>query len=781
MKKLFLAIAVIGLISGKPDDDELILFLRQELLSYSHTHPFVGVNLVFNQNKYALGDTAFFTVHAFDEDFIPLKGKKIFALTLIDGHGKPRQRIKFATINGEAFNQLAIPLEAESGLYHCIVCAEAGGAVLYSKELLIVEKNKIKIAADSVAESVAFFPEGGSIISGVKNRIVIKSRFNGIHIIRNDRNEEVTRVEVRKNRLSHFYLAPVAGAHYYCEVEGQSIRYDMPYQLSPDGVALSVISDEQVVSIELKVPDNSALRKTSTYVTVVNNRKIVFSKRADFTDSTTVKIILPEEVLHNGLNQVTVFNENKNILSERVFYSRKASVRSTLKTIDQQLKQREAVTEELVLADKNGNPISGNFAVSVFHKKFFEGEHDILYQDEFYLEQVPGIIQNINSEQLPAKDRLALIDDYLIMRNYKLISWDEILNHREEVHEQFGSSLKLKGKALFKEGGEPVPDSTAVMTYLQNSMIGYETKVIKGNFDLTFLYDFYDEDELFYSIEKRNDYLKEAYLAISEDPSPDFQIRPSNYIRDNLIDDYADHQYKKRMMDRSYTFFVSNDKAKITYVDPNSKYEDETGGVDMTINVHDYVVFHTMDDLIREVVPFLMVRTSKTQKAVRLLLNYKDHNVKPKGEPLFIIDGVLSKNSEYFLNINPADLLTIKLINNPDKLAQWGALGKNGIVLAATKRSATNAKKVPTNSVRVVGLNRALNFPLYDYSRANDKRIPDFRTVLYWNPQIKVNQNGRANFSFYTSDLTGEYCVQIKGLTDKGLPFEATNTFVVGR
>src|SRR5258708_18256975 len=316
MKKLFLAIAILSLISGSPADDEVILFLRQKLLNYSHAHPFVGVNLIFNQNKYALGDTAFFTVHTFDEDCIPLKGKKIGALAVVDDHGKLRQRIKFATIDGKTFNQLAIPLEAEPGLYQCVVYSEASGDVLYKKELLIVEKNKIKIAADSIKEGVVFFPEGGSIILGVKNRIVIKSRFSGNHIIRNDRNEEVARVDVLKNRLSHFYVTPIVGAHYFCEIEGQSGRYDLLSQYNLDGVSLSVISDEQAVSIELKVPDNSALRKTPVYVTVSNNRKIVFSKRTDFTDSTTVKLILSAEELHNGLNQVTVFNENKNILSE---------------------------------------------------------------------------------------------------------------------------------------------------------------------------------------------------------------------------------------------------------------------------------------------------------------------------------------------------------------------------------------------------------------------------------------------------------------------------------
>lgn len=205
-------------------------------------------------------------------------------------------------------------------------------------------------------------------------------------------------------------------------------------------------------------------------------------------------------------------------------------------------------------------------------------------------------------------------------------------------------------------------------------------------------------------------------------------------------------------------------------------------GADVKINVQDFVVFNTMEDLVREVIPYLAIRKSKAQTKMWLLLTYKDHNVKPKGEPLLIIDGVLTKNKDYFLNLKPIDILTIKLINSPDKLLQWGGLAKNGIVIVNTKKPGL-ASKIPSRRIKVHGLSKSIEFRTKTYSdeKSRTQRIPDFRSTLYWNPSIKVDRDGKAKFNFYTSDLQGEYIVQVRGVTDKGVPFEAENTFVVER
>jgi len=45
---------------------------------------------------------------------------------------------------------------------------------------------------------------------------------------------------------------------------------------------------------------------------------------------------------------------------------------------------------------------------------------------------------------------------------------------------------------------------------------------------------------------------------------------------------------------------------------------------------------------------------------------------------------------------------------------------------------------------------------------------PDYRSTLYWEPNITTNQNGKANVSFYTSDIRGAYTIKISGVDVTG-------------
>jgi len=58
--------------------------------------------------------------------------------------------------------------------------------------------------------------------------------------------------------------------------------------------------------------------------------------------------------------------------------------------------------------------------------------------------------------------------------------------------------------------------------------------------------------------------------------------------------------------------------------------------------------------------------------------------------------------------------------------------------------------------------------------------LPDFRNVLYWNPNITLtnNNNGQV-YSFYTSDLPGRYAVVVQGISANGLCGSIINTFDV--
>jgi hypothetical protein len=55
-----------------------------------------------------------------------------------------------------------------------------------------------------------------------------------------------------------------------------------------------------------------------------------------------------------------------------------------------------------------------------------------------------------------------------------------------------------------------------------------------------------------------------------------------------------------------------------------------------------------------------------------------------------------------------------------------------------------------------------------DYSGSSDKRIPDFRNLLYWNPGIVTDNKGNKKIAFFSGDLEGRYKVILNGISQTG-------------
>jgi hypothetical protein len=94
------------------------------------------------------------------------------------------------------------------------------------------------------------------------------------------------------------------------------------------------------------------------------------------------------------------------------------------------------------------------------------------------------------------------------------------------------------------------------------------------------------------------------------------------------------------------------------------------------------VLFPTIEELIREIVPSMFIRKSGKRIIVRVSLLSPLISTQ---DPVYIIDGIATKNSEFFLSLDPSEIVTIKLINDSKKLLPLGLLGKNGIVIVKTK------------------------------------------------------------------------------------------------
>jgi hypothetical protein len=56
---------------------------------------------------------------------------------------------------------------------------------------------------------------------------------------------------------------------------------------------------------------------------------------------------------------------------------------------------------------------------------------------------------------------------------------------------------------------------------------------------------------------------------------------------------------------------------------------------------------------------------------------------------------------------------------------------------------------------------------------------PDYRPTIYWNPDVKADQNGQAVVTFRTSDVGGTYKVVVEGMTGEGEPVRGVGYLVV--
>jgi hypothetical protein len=179
----------------------------------------------------------------------------------------------------------------------------------------------------------------------------------------------------------------------------------------------------------------------------------------------------------------------------------------------------------------------------------------------------------------------------------------------------------------------------------------------------------------------------------------------------------------------------------------------------------DYLILPSMAEVVKELLKSVEYRKTKESERIRVYVT--NYNPKKSGDPLFIIDGYLTKNPKHFLMIDPSTLLTIKVFRESNKLMRFGSLTTDGIIIVKTSKP---SKASFDNDIPFDGLiSTAKDYSLQQRNVAIGK--PDLRSCLYWNPRVSVDQSGESILTFNTSDDIGTYLIQINGVTEQGVPF----------
>jgi hypothetical protein len=116
----------------------------------------------------------------------------------------------------------------------------------------------------------------------------------------------------------------------------------------------------------------------------------------------------------------------------------------------------------------------------------------------------------------------------------------------------------------------------------------------------------------------------------------------------------------------------------------------------------------------------------------------------------------------------------------------YGDAGRNGVIAIFTKAGSTsrlsNLEDLKTVDVyKIAGYSAPRQFRSPDYdSPMVDKEKPDFRSTIYWNPQLNTDDiSGTCSVTFFAADLPGRYRITVEGIAETGNPIRSESFIVI--
>ena len=140
-----------------------------------------------------------------------------------------------------------------------------------------------------------------------------------------------------------------------------------------------------------------------------------------------------------------------------------------------------------------------------------------------------------------------------------------------------------------------------------------------------------------------------------------------------------------------------------------------------------------------------------------------------KDNPLILLDGVPVFKMDKIIAYDPLKVQKLEVVASK---YYWGPVIADGIASYTTYKGNLDGYTLDPNDLvldyEALQQQRVFYSPDYSSAEALQNRLPDYRNVLYWSPEINTGENGKGSFSFYSGDIPGKYFVVVQGISANG-------------
>lgn len=693
--------------------------------------------------------------------------------------------------NGLAYGDIHLADTLSSGVYQIRAYTNwmrnFDDVWFFRKDLVIWNPRDKKIEAEPKKLrlrdiDLQFFPEGGSFIAGVKNKVAFKATdkqgkgidFEGV--ITDDSGNKVVVIKSDYKGIGSFIFQPESGTKYAAEVRFAGnvvMNIDLPKQKN-EGVLLAVNALD-AAKIEIQLIKKSS--KQEPYFLVAQSGGAICYHTKITADNEISAIQLEKQTLPGGILKFTLFDSNLIPVCERlVFNNRVDVVNLVIKPDKTDYKQREKVKIGVAAITGSGEPCEANLSMSVYNvaAQLKDDEYPNNIFTHFLLNsELKGNIENptfyFKDDSLTT---LQALDNLMLTHGYREFEWKEILEDDfPEITHQPEPSIEIRGRVISANTNRPVAGGKVTMMTLKSLLnVSQQETDSLGRFVFPGLY-FYDT--IYVSMKAENSRGKTTTtieIDSSSSTSPESKYLPGlvEYSNDEhfetltyLSETQSDLiQRKWRLTD---TILIGD----INVVARKKKNEDRhfrpylDADFVLDMNKKERNIGISLDEVAARIPG---VRAEMRSDGTTVLIY--------RGRLMMVyIDGIRERGFEHIQTLPVETIDKIELIRIG---MQAGINTDSGILFFYTKRGVKNFNRPPVKpqgmeGLQVVGYSVSRKFytPEYDLPEEPEKK-EDIRNTIWWNPLVMTDSTGIAIETFYQSEETGEMKIVVEGVTKDG-------------
>ncbi len=641
----------------------------------------------------------------------------------------------------------------------------------------------IPYAADDF--DVSFHPEGGYLVPGHTCRVGFKalnpSGF-GESIagkVYNSANEEVTTFTTYRLGMGSFHLSVKPGETYYavCETKNGAVkRIDLP-AAEPRARTVRVRrAVDQIVATLLKgesAPDDPVSL-------LVHNKGLVLYHEP--WASETGSYAFPESIFPSGVISFLLLDDQHEILSERLIFNTNDNDIAKLEAelSSPAYKRREKITLSLQLPDLDTVSFYNNLAISVTDKNTVALDTtNNLVATLLLSSELQGYIESPASYFTGSKTDPLALDALMTTQGWRRYDVPGVLKGKISTPDSFlpeqFQEISGKTEALLRS----MKDGEISLIATLDSLVSTVTTTADEKGRFLFKVEYPEGTEItVQSLSKkgsRSNLIQVDPVTFPDNSNATLLGRgeasyPSHFNVDAYLkkanDEYSLKHGMRTIMLEEVTVTAPNRQNH-----SDSKYYSPISSTGLV----------TAQDIEERKISSLRSLLTSTPGIImrpdRVTTTRSDRPV------IFVIDDI--PYEDFFDQLDGLDVSAIDnlfiLRDNTSMLGYYP--GTDGAVVITTKRGFVQTNTLSKNIDRFqpLGYQQAAEFysPKYATPEQLDSPEPDFRTTIYWKPDVQFSRSGEAVVEFYSADTPTTYQVVGEGITGFGKMIRFTKDIAI--